>query len=450
MTMSIKIKYIKQSSSSAGRIVLLNGWMVRISKDPFSETIDIRNCDEIQKNNLEYITPTRLSIRGNSLLMNYGDFIKSMKNHVSIDRLESNPYPIAVRAIYNDTYVIERPPFKMSARISISKAFKVKTEAPILCDIWIPWTVSILNMNDSETHLPTLKIFFNDKPISSLDDNLANCWTPNVHGSGNICWGQTSLNFSDAIKDNLVNPLNVSQVYHYLINDYFNGGWNLDLGAGEIMNVCSQHIGKFTNNINTSKKLLAKAKNLNFKFKATNDNSRKSTKIKHCYNIWSLLELSEVLEAVSICKNNRYFAQNKISDLIKLNNSKDFDECSSIDNIYRYVVKNNLFDTDANASSPNWCLDIMFDQKSIIDKLLQMYSFENIINNSGSRYSSYSLSESATVQLIFDHQDQINSYIKSYLNNVATEVLNENFEEKDIIVQYQDIVKVSTQESVSI
>lgn len=162
--------------------------------------------------------------------------------------IKTLPFPVAVRVINNDTYVIERPPFKTSVRLSLKRAYQSKhlKDSPVLCEIWIPWTVSILKLKDENINRPSMKLYYNDGPLSSLDELLSPSWTPNMHGGGEMCLGDTFINFETEVSSGNLNPENVQEVYNYLINDYFNGGWNMDLGGGLIENLCSYNVGKFT------------------------------------------------------------------------------------------------------------------------------------------------------------------------------------------------------------
>ena len=79
-----------------------------------------------------------------------------------------------------------------------------------------------------------------------------------------------------------LNPKNVSEVYHYLVNDYFNGGWNLDLGGGIISYICNYSIGKFTNHPLDNPDLAARIASKKVKIRDTKQvRAREATKIKN-------------------------------------------------------------------------------------------------------------------------------------------------------------------------
>ena len=137
-------------------------------------------------------------------------------------------YPIAVRYTNGkNLWVIERPPFKATVTYrqtrSSSDALKEKTY-----DIWMPWTIMVLNIDFSMSSYDSY-LFFNDKPLQSLDDKLIPCFFPNIYGDGRMCLNQTTIGLQQHLAK--TQSFDISTVYNYIINDYMSGGWNLDLGS---------------------------------------------------------------------------------------------------------------------------------------------------------------------------------------------------------------------------
>jgi hypothetical protein len=425
--MSIKaIKYFRQSDSNHHSLVALDAWQIRVRKDAAAE-------------NIKNINSVTFKVLGNSHTFYYSDFIKAIQqksNYVS--DLTGPPLPIAVRAIQDNIYVIERPPFKTSVRLTGARAARVKKEASILCEVWIPWTVSILTMPTEDNHGPSLKMFYNDGPLSSLEDLLITPWTPNFHYSGEICLGQTSSNFMDAVAHNNVNPNSVTEVYHYLVNDYFNGGWNLDLGGGLISTLCNYSIGKFTNNILQDPDLHARAKQRKIKFKDTTQiRARESTRIKNAYITWSLLDLSEVLNAVTLYRetNRPHFKLNALFD-------KDESAISEKESIRSLVRSIYLSNSSSVKNGPDWDIVIKFSKETIVAELVKdnVLSSAEGVEDFTSIYSN-SLCEQAALRLIDNNQELFSSFIRAALEFISVSILEGSTDSQKIEFDFENIIK---------
>ena len=428
--MSFKtIKYFKQSESNTNNLVALDAWQVRVTKDPTPDSN-------------KSINSVTLRIVGNSYQFSWRDFAKSIQQEANyVADLTGAPMPIAIRGIENDTYVIERPPFKTSVRLSSLRANRVKGEASILCEVWIPWTVSILTMPTEKNPIPSLRMLYNDGPLSSYQDNLITPWTPNFHHTGDICLGQTTGNFMDAVSQKIINPKNVSEIYHYLINDYFNGGWNLDLGGGHIYNICNFSIGKFTTDPLHDPDLAARAAKAKVKIRdVKNNRSRESTKIKNAYLTWSLMDLPEVLHAVGEYKRTNR-ASYTIENVLSQERAKDqMSEREVITSLIRSIYLSN---SSSVKTGVDWSIVISFSKELIINGLINqnvLTSRESIENHS-SIYSN-TLCENIAKQLVDENEDLFLSFIKSSLEVIANNILQGSTESQRIESNFDDIVNV--------
>lgn len=428
--MSFKtIKYFKQSESNTNNLVALDAWQVRATKDPTPDSN-------------KSINSVTLRIVGNSYQFSWRDFAKSIQQEANyVADLTGAPMPIAIRGIENDTYVIERPPFKTSVRLSSLRANRVKDEASILCEVWIPWTVSILTMPTEKNPIPSLRMLYNDGPLSSYQDNLITPWTPNFHHTGDICLGQTTANFMDAVSQKIINPKNVSEIYHYLINDYFNGGWNLDLGGGHIYNICNFSIGKFTTDPLHDPDLAARAAKAKVKIRdVKNNRSRESTKIKNAYLTWSLMDLPEVLHAVGEYKRTNR-ASYTIENVLSQERAKDqMSEREVITSLIRSIYLSN---SSSVKTGVDWSIVISFSKELIINGLInqnELTSRESIENHS-SIYSN-TLCENIAKQLVDENEDLFLSFIKSSLEVIANNILQGSTESQRIESNFDDIVNV--------
>lgn len=175
---------------------------------------------------------------GNEYYYTYNTSFASLKSeaaNATLDTLHSEDYslyPMAVR--YADPaknfYIIERPPFQIDVDFSTAKSYRQRKSPKYLSTtkIWVPWTVSILSFNVSSqisTNQFTFGIYFNNKPLSSIDEHVLPCYLPNTDYSGRICMGQDSLPVSQIISKD---PKDITAIYNAAFNSYF-AGWNSDL-----------------------------------------------------------------------------------------------------------------------------------------------------------------------------------------------------------------------------
>ena len=435
--MSIKtLKYFKQSESNNHNLVALDAWQIRLSKDHDSD--HPRRIDSVT-----------FKIFGNSNHFYYSDFVKAVQQGADyIADLTGPPMPIAIRAIRNNTYVIERPPFKTSVRLTGARAARVKKEASVLCEVWIPWTVSILTMPTESTAYPSLKMFYNDGPLSSIDDLLITPWTPNFHFSGEICLGQTTANFTHAVSEEDLNPKNVSEVYHYLVNDYFNGGWNLDLGGGIISYICNYSIGKFTNHPLDNPDLAARIANKKVKIRDTKQvRAREATRIKNAYLTWSLMDLPEVLEAVALYRDQDRIKSYQIRNIFE-DDKPAINEKESIKSLVRSIY---LSGSSYVKNGPDWYITINFSKEIIIENLLRQEVITSV--EAGKNFLSvYSrnICENSARDLIENNKELFTSFIKSSLETIANNILEHSGDTQRIELDFNQIVQIPEKEEITI
>lgn len=137
-----------------------------------------------------------------------------------------SPNPIAVRYVSsNGTHYIERPPMQISVDFSINYS---KTKKMVPVKIWIPWTIFVVSPNNSEAYM-----YFSDKSLSSLDQIYLNCPLPNIYNDARICYN-SSLAGMDFLSTD------IRYRYSYMFNEYFSGGWNLDLPSS-LENILSKY-----------------------------------------------------------------------------------------------------------------------------------------------------------------------------------------------------------------
>lgn len=154
----------------------------------------------------------------------------------------SELYPMAVRYAdpQNHIYVIERPPFEVDIDFSSSKSYRKRRHPKVLDNkkMWIPWTVSVIRFYKNRIYRSTTQnynpnsyhyefyLFFNNKPLSSVDDLLIPAWLPNISTNGAVCMGQDNSPVLSLTND--FNQSSLTQVYNLLFNNFFSG-WNADL-----------------------------------------------------------------------------------------------------------------------------------------------------------------------------------------------------------------------------
>lgn len=153
------------------------------------------------------------------------------KFEVPIDRNTfKQTYPIAVRYTNGtNLWLIERPPFQASITYRPSgSGYNIRNEGKSKeYNIWMPWTVMLINMDPKSSFYETF-LFFNDGPIQSLDEKAIPCFFPNMYHDGRMCLNQTGIMLQQHLSE--TNTFDVNTVYNFILNDYMSGGWNLDLG----------------------------------------------------------------------------------------------------------------------------------------------------------------------------------------------------------------------------
>ena len=431
-----EINYLKQSEDN-NYFVLLNSYNIKITAD-YSKIINEKARKSYSSTVFEKNAfPVNLRIFGQSYHSKYDQFssICCTKPDIAKD-VESPPFPVAIRAIKNNTYVIERPPFKTNVRLSVKRAYQSKKldESDILCEIWIPWTVSILNLKNEHNNGPSMKMYYNDGPLSSFDEVLSPSWTPNFHHHGEVCLGGTSLAFNQEVMYNNLNPDNVQEVYNYLINDYFNGGWNMDLGPGIVQHLCNRNIGKFTRNPLGNSELALRAKDSKVKIKTIDGSSRQASLTRAYYFNWSLLTLAEVLNAVKIYKNDLSdydFRSYKLDSILESADQNISDEHEACCILAQEMYANN------NKTS-HWEIHLIISSE-IINKIVhKKYSLSDLKDYSVLQFGS--LCSSIAYNLVLVNHGNILPLINNALNSIADNYLNSKFENHmDIVrVEYSD------------
>lgn len=421
------INYFKQSSDNS-KILALTAWEADIRTDYSSST-----------NYREEGLSTKISIRGSGYLNNFRQFqdIVVPPNDLSAN-LNSTPLPIAIRAFNNNQYVIERPPFKTTVRFTPQRAARVRKESPILCEVWIPWTVCFLTLVNPETEMPSMEMYYNDGPITSFDDDIVGAWTPNIYGHNAICWGQTGANWFDDVRNKVVDPTNVSQVYHYLINDYYSGGWNTDLGYGAVHNIASSRTGKFTVDPLSSPEIVERAQQQKIKFRPYSRSLRDASIIKNIYNTWSLLNLDEVLEAVSITKKNRNeHYKITVSSVFEHNNKQV--EVSEFNSIKKVLAKMQPL----TSAVIDWSIEINFP-KEFLFSIVLADSERSARTLTATQYGISSYCYSVTKDLFYENEELFVSYIKDSLESIASNVLLNSNYSISITCSFEDIVSTSS------
>jgi hypothetical protein len=160
------------------------------------------------------------------------DQFYALKTNISSDHYNPHLYPIAVRYVSNDgTYVIERPPFQIEVDFKPATARTQAEKIPPI-KIWVPWTVAYLKLDSlAETSLSSMRLYFNDGPISSLDDILIPSFLPNSYSNGNICFSNSMSDYYEVLDEDLLRKSDIQYIYNYIFNNYMMGGWNCDLSS---------------------------------------------------------------------------------------------------------------------------------------------------------------------------------------------------------------------------
>jgi hypothetical protein len=229
-------------------------------------------------------------------LVNNGAILNSKDAPSSLN--SAGPYPIAVRYLTPNYAVIERPPFQIKVDYSPSKSgLKRRSIKPVT--IWIPWTVLIADLTPGNFFAGS-RLYFNDKPLETLDDVIAFPYTSNIFGDGRICMGRSSYALNE------VDQNNYTALYHAFINEYFSGGWNSDTDSGTYHRMLNASPDKIPNLSYVTEEFLSKMKSNKISFYKSSSYAFSTANL---YYSFSLLNLEETLAVVTDYKN-KYFDPN--------------------------------------------------------------------------------------------------------------------------------------------
>jgi hypothetical protein len=149
------------------------------------------------------------------------------------DYSTNDVYPMAVRYAdpINNIYVVERPPFEIDVDFSTNKSFRSRKVPKVFLSnkMYIPWTVSFIKFSKSfsdNSYSYEFYLYFNNKPISSMDDILIPAWLPNVSSNGQVCMGEDSRLVVSLLADS--SQSSFLEIYNTIFNNFFSG-WNSDL-----------------------------------------------------------------------------------------------------------------------------------------------------------------------------------------------------------------------------
>jgi len=158
------------------------------------------------------------------------DYFYNLKQKNISSHIDTNLYPIAVRYVSADkVYFIERPPCQIDVDFRMGTGHSGAQKLPSF-KIWVPWTLTKLDLSsiDSETLSKTC-LYFNDRPIYSMDDDLIPCDLPNSYSNGSICFSNSMIDFGSILDNDSLISSDVNYIYNYVFNNYMMGGWNSDL-----------------------------------------------------------------------------------------------------------------------------------------------------------------------------------------------------------------------------
>jgi hypothetical protein len=179
---------------------------------------------------LSYTLPVVKNVRTiNTSKISTSEYYSQRSKNVK-SRYKDHLYPIAVRYISKDNqFVIERPPFELEIDFRLgsanSHASKISSTK-----IWIPWTIMIVKLNSlTSADFSSVKLFFNDGPISSIDDIVLPPWLPNSYNNGSICFSNSLNDFNSVLDVDQIVDGDLAYIYNYIFNNYMMGGWNTDL-----------------------------------------------------------------------------------------------------------------------------------------------------------------------------------------------------------------------------
>lgn len=191
---------------------------------------DYFNTRRTMVSTLKYTLPVIKNVRTvNTSQINTTDYYNQRSKNAK-SQYKDHLYPIAVRYISKENqFVIERPPFELEIDFRLGTANSQASKMPTT-KIWIPWTIMIVKLNSlTSADFSSVKLFFNDGPLSSMDDTLLPPWLPNSYGSGAICFSNSLNDFNSVLDVDQILNGDLAYIYNYIFNNYMMGGWNSDL-----------------------------------------------------------------------------------------------------------------------------------------------------------------------------------------------------------------------------
>jgi len=189
--------------------------------------------------------------------------------------------------------------------------------------VWVPWTITVYNLSsNADTLLNSYKIYFNDGPMSSLDDRVIINFFCNVYGDGKICLGDSSSKIYQKINNNEVTSF--AELHSFMFNEYFSGGWNADLGSNLyslMMSTKSPYLIQNYSNLSDSP-IDLRAKQSKIKFSKSHNTVYEIA--NSFYNL-SLLTLEETLDIVTTCKGINFHYNKTIKSIINQTEEQSVD-----------------------------------------------------------------------------------------------------------------------------
>lgn len=202
----------------------------KTSENPNSRILQTNYYSHIYQHNFfnnkkNYVYPSVYELK--TVISSASPYFNQLSSYYNSSSTNFNDfYPIAVR--YTDgknIWLIERPPFLANIDYKNSRsAWEGKQKE---YSIWMPWTTMLLVSNPNNSYYDA-HLFFNDGPLTSLDQYAVPCIFPNIYGDGRMCLNQTSIGLQQHVA--ATGKFDISTIYNYIINDYMTGGWNTDLG----------------------------------------------------------------------------------------------------------------------------------------------------------------------------------------------------------------------------
>lgn len=284
-----------------------------------------------------------------TLFINYAAYFyntKKLISNISKTQHYSDPslLPLAVRYVSEDqkVYVIERPPFQIDVDFSTAKSYRMRNTPKNLVNakIWIPWTVSVIlvdyQISSSFSNSYSFYLYFNDAPLSSMDDRLVSCYLPNS-SNGNICMGQDSAPVVKMIN----NKSSITDIYNHLFNSYF-GGWNTDLHSAIYD---SEYFTPIINRIFSQNKKAPSSLRDFPNIRST------SSHFKNLLYVLSHTSLEEHLGYISYTKSNRFAKRHpSLSAIIQ----KDTDQFSGLSDFSAFSMATRSSDLISRTLFPHY------------------------------------------------------------------------------------------------